>query len=282
MRLERDAGERRRQPRDLVHDLRRMIVAHRIAHGLADQAGDLPVVVAVLRRHDLAHELDAALGIDERAVLFQEGRAGQKHVRVVRRLVQEQVLHDDAFHRRKTGRDVVRVWVRLQDVLALHVESLERAVDGGVEHVRDAQARLGVERLLPQRFEHGAGGIVGDVPIAGELVRERAHVAGALHVVLPAQRVHADAGPADVAGRHGEIGDRHHRGRALAVLGDAEAVIDRAVAAGGVEPRRTADRLPPARRKSSPPLPGCCAPRQRTPPNPETHPSRSARERTSR
>ena len=34
--------------------------------------------------------------------------------------------------------------------------------------------------------------------------------------------------PADIAGRHGEVGDRHHRGRALAVLGDAEAVIDRA------------------------------------------------------
>ena len=74
-------------------------------------------------------------------------------------------------------------------------------------------------------------------------MRERAHVAGALHVVLPAQRVHADALAADIAGRHGEIGDRHHRGRALAVLGDAEAVIDRAVAAGGVEPGGAADQL---------------------------------------
>jgi hypothetical protein len=36
---------------------------------------------------------------------------------------------------------------------------------------------------------------------------------------------------------HGEVGDRHDGGRALAVLGDAEAVVDRAVAAGGVEPR---------------------------------------------
>ena len=36
---------------------------------------------------------------------------------------------------------------------------------------------------------------------------------------------------------------RHDGGRALAVLGNAETVIDRAVAAGGVEPRRGADRL---------------------------------------
>ena len=68
-------------------------------------------------------------------------------------------------------------------------------------------------------------------------MRERAHVAGALHVVLAAQRIHADAFAADVSGRHGEIGDRHDRGRALAVLGDAEPVIDRAIAAGGVETR---------------------------------------------
>ena len=96
---------------------------------------------------------------------------------------------------------------------------------------------------LPQRFEHRAGRVVGDVPVAGKLMRERAHVAGALHVVLAAQRINADARPADIAGRHGEIGDRHHGGRALAVLGDAETVIDRAVAAGGVEPRRGADRF---------------------------------------
>ena len=80
----------------------------------------------------------------------------------------------------------------------------------------------------------------GDVAVARQLVREGAHVAGALDVVLAAQRVHADAGAADIAGRHGEVGDRHDGGRALAVLGDAEAVIDRAVAAGGIEPRRAA------------------------------------------
>ena len=98
---------------------------HRIAHGLADQTCDLPVFVAVLRRHDLANELDTAFRIDERAVLFEERRAGQKYVRVIRSLVQKQILHDDAFHRRQAGRDVMRVWVRLKDVLALHIEALE-------------------------------------------------------------------------------------------------------------------------------------------------------------
>jgi hypothetical protein len=79
--------------------------------------------------------------------------------------------------------------------------------------------------------------------IAGQFVRERAHVAGALNIVLAAQRVHADAGPADIAGCHREVGDGDHGGRALAVLGDAKAVIDRAIAAGSEQPRRLAQRL---------------------------------------
>ena len=162
---------------------------------------------------------------------------------VVGGLVEEQVVHDDAFHRLEAGRDVMRVGVGLQDVLALDVDALERAVDGGVEHVGDAQARLRIERDAPQALVDIAGGVVGHVAIARQFVRERAHVAGALHIVLAAQRVHADARPADIAGQHGEVGDRHHRGRALAVLGDAEAVVDRAIAALGEQPCRAADFL---------------------------------------
>ena len=163
-------------------------------------------------------------------------------MRVVRGLVEEEVVHDDAFHRREAGRDMLGVGVGLQDVLALDVDALEGAVDGGVEHVGDAQAGLVVELHAPQALVDVAHRVAGDVAIARQFVREGAHVAGALHVVLAAQRVHADAWPADIAGRHGEVGDGDDGGRALAVLGDAEAVIDRAIAAGGVEPRRAADQ----------------------------------------
>ena len=74
-------------------------------------------------------------------------------------------------------------------------------------------------------------------------MRKRTHIARALHVVLAAQRINADARPADIAGRHREIGDGNDRGRSLAVLGNAEAVIDCAVPAGGIETRRAADRI---------------------------------------
>ena len=71
----------------------------------------------------------------------------------------------------------------------------------------------------------------------------------ALHVVLAAQRVHADAFAADVAGGHREVGDAHHHRRALRVLGDAEAVVDRAVGPALAE---LASTLPVANRRAAP------------------------------
>src|SRR6185437_15716150 len=118
------------------------------------------------------------------------------------------------------------------------VDALETAIQRGVDHVGNAQARLRIQRHAPLALVDRPHLRDGDVTVAGELMREAAHVATALHVVLAAQRVHADAGPADIAGGHREIGDAHYRGAALAVLRHAQPVIDRAVAAGGVQPRR--------------------------------------------
>ena len=175
--------------------------------------------------------------------------ARQEDVRVARRLDQEQVLHDDAFHRGKRGSHVARVRVRLGEVLALDVERAETAVERRLEHVRDAKSWLVADRHIPGRLEVATRDGIRHVPVARQLVRERAHVAGALHVVLSAQRIHAHALAADVAGRHREVRDAHDHGRALAVLGDAEAVVNRAVAGR----RRTVAR-PRARSCAGTPL----------------------------
>ncbi len=147
--LERDAGEGRRGAGDLVHDLRRMRVAPVRPHRAGDRLRRLPVGEAGARRHHLAHQVDAPFGVDERAVLLQERGARQEHVRVVRRLVQEQVVHHDALHRRETLGDVLRVGVGLRDVLALDVDAAERAVDRGVDHVGNAQPRLRPPSVTP-------------------------------------------------------------------------------------------------------------------------------------
>ena len=69
---------------------------------------------------------------------------------VVGCFIEEKVVDHDAFHGRQAAGDMLGVGVGLQDVLALDVEALERAVDGGVEHVGNAQAGLRVERHAPQ------------------------------------------------------------------------------------------------------------------------------------
>ncbi len=105
-------------------------------------------------------------------------------MRVVGGLVEEQILHHHAFHGGEAGGHVAGVRIRLHDVLALDVETLEAAIDGGVEHVGDAQAWLRIELHAPQPLEHLSHVIGSDVAIAGEFMREGAHVAGALDIVL--------------------------------------------------------------------------------------------------
>lgn len=66
---------------------------------------------------------------------------------------------------------------------------------------------------------------------------------GTLDIVLAAKRVNADARASDIAGCHGKVGDRHDGRRTLAVFGNAEAVIDRAVAALGIKTGRPAHEI---------------------------------------
>src|ERR1700752_2895866 len=85
------------------------------------------------------------------------------------------------------------------------------------------------KRCPPEVFKDLSPRVVGHVAIAAELVRERPHVAGALHVVLAAQRVHADAVATDIAACHRQVGHAHHHRRTLAVFGHPEAVVDGAI-----------------------------------------------------
>ena len=64
---------------------------------------------------------------------------------------------------------------------------------------------------------------------------ERTHIAGALHIVLSAQGIHAHALAPNIAGEHGQIGNAHDRSRALRVFGHTQPVVNRRIATGGVQ-----------------------------------------------
>ena len=137
----------------------------------------------------------------------------------------------------------MRVGVGLCNILTLDIHALEFAGTGCVEHVRNAKAGLGVDGDAPVLFELRSHFFARDMPVTGKLMRERAHVTGALHVILAAQRVYAHAGATDVTGRHGQVGHAHNHGRTLAVLGYPEAVIDRTVVRVAKQARGGANRL---------------------------------------
>src|SRR5471032_1322590 len=230
-----DVGEGRRQAGDFIHDFRRMLVMHGVTQGVRQGHRAFPVGLATQGLHDLAHPGDAPLGVGEGAVFFQERAARQEHMGELGGFVEENILHHDAFHGRQRRGDVLGIRVALGNVFALAIQALKAAAKGGLEHVGNAQARIGLQGHVPGLFELRPYHLVGDVPVAGQLVGEGAHVAGALNVVLPTQRVHAHAFAADVARGHGQVGDAHDRRAALAVLGDAQAVVDRGVAAGSIQ-----------------------------------------------
>ncbi len=132
--------------------------------------------------------------------------------------------------------------IGLENVLALDIEALEGAVDRRIEHVRGCAGPGSGSSSTPHSFSKPYG-----------LRRSRCGGSrGTRAGTSPCRR-----SPGHCSGR--AAGSRRRRGRdcrspwrdwrchdgrrTLAVLGDAEAVVDRRVAAGGVETRGRAHHL---------------------------------------
>ena len=87
----------------------------------------------------------------------------------------------------------------------------------------------------------GARHRIRDVAIARQLVGNEAMSQEPCTLFWPRSGFTPTPGRLDVAGRHGEVRNGHDSRRALAVLCDAEAVVDGCVAARRIETRRAAD-----------------------------------------
>ena len=185
--------------------------ARRVGHRIAEPRRreleeDLEVPTRPFRRrHRLAHHLHAPLGVRERPRLLEEARAGEHHVREARRHVLEDVVNDEQLERPERLLDVMHVGIGLRDVLAEDVHALQLLRDRGVEHLGDGVPALFLDGPPPARLELRAYGVVGRQPVHREVVRERAHVARPLHVVLAAEGVRARAGLAEVPREDREV-----------------------------------------------------------------------------
>ena len=79
---------------------------------------------------------------------------------------------------------MLRIGVGLGNILALAVEPFQRSTDSRVEHLGNAQSGFRVQPQTPGVFKLPPNRVVADRTIAGKFMREIAHVAGTLHVVL--------------------------------------------------------------------------------------------------
>ena len=88
----------RRHLRDLLHDGLGAVERRRQSQPVREIHQDLEIGPGLAGRIDrLVRQLDAALGVDECALLFREARAGEHDVGVPRGFRQKQILHGQEF-----------------------------------------------------------------------------------------------------------------------------------------------------------------------------------------
>lgn len=85
----------------------------------------------------------------------------------------------------------------------------------------------------PGLGKFGADVGIGHLLIAGEQIRQHAHVAGPLDVILPAHRADADMFPAEITGQQSQAGEAFHHVDRLAELRNAHAPHNRGRRRGG-------------------------------------------------
>ena len=200
-----DARERGREGRDLVHDLGGSEPGLGIPHAVHDVREDVRVKARAGYGHGLPNPLHAALGVAEGPLLLGVARAGEHHVGVLRGLGEEELVHNQELEAREGLDHMMDVRVRADRVLAEDEEPLDVARDHLREALRGVEARVLRELPAPGLFEARDDLRVAELLVPGQVPGGRPHVAGALDVVLAAQRVDAAAGLAEVAGHHRDV-----------------------------------------------------------------------------
>jgi hypothetical protein len=130
------------------------------------------------------YPLEAAIKVDESAVFFQEGGGRQYHICQLGRLAQEDFLHHDQVARGQRGPYVCAVRVGLRNVLAHHVKRTHPAVDRGIEHFGNPEARVR-RRLDAPHCSHPVAHFRVCYPlITRKQIGQSSHIRRALDIVL--------------------------------------------------------------------------------------------------
>ena len=183
-----------------------------------------PVGLCLPRRRQCgtAH-LHLAVGVGDGAGLFRPGGGRQDNVGKLGGLGDEQVLYHQVFQGSERGPGVGQVRVGHRWVFAKDVHALDGARLDGVHNLHHGQPRLRVQFGAPEFFESGSQLGIPDRLVIRQYHWDQAGIGGALHIVLPPQRVQAGSGPAGVAACERQGNQASGVVGAVHVLGDAHA-----------------------------------------------------------
>jgi hypothetical protein len=131
--------------------------------------------------------IHAALTVRHRTVALSPACGGrQQDVRHLRRLRHADLLHDEVVETLEAMPHVVRVGVGLRRVLTDHIQGGEILPIHCPDHLGEVPAFVWLELHVPVLLETFADLRLEHRLEPGEAIRDRAHVAAALNVVLAA------------------------------------------------------------------------------------------------
>ena len=187
-------------------------------------------------------ELHHAVSVADGAGFFGPGGGGQHHVGQPGGFGHEDVLHHHVLQTGHGMAGMVQVRVAHGRVFAhdVHAANLVRVAVIGQRFVHDLDhgvARLVVQLGAPEVFKPGVCFGVAHALVVGVHHRDQARIAGALHVVLAAQRMQTGTGLANLAGDGGQRDQATHVVSTVDVLAHAHAPQNHGTFGGGIGPR---------------------------------------------
>ena len=163
-------------------------------------------------------------------------------MRQLRRLREKDLLYHKVVKAAQEPRDFVPIRVALHRILTSAQQRGDLAVLHRVQHLGEVLAVRRLNRHTPVTFKGGAHRRVENVLKAGQAIGNRTHVAAALHIVLPTQRVTAAGPTTDMTGEQAEIDQRQHVVDGVVMLGNAERPTDHRLVRCGEGVRGFANR----------------------------------------
>ena len=137
----------------------------------------------------------------------------------------EDILADQEFRRFQTMFNMMNIRFGVGQIFTEDIKGFDFSGGQTFHHRGHHHAGLVGKRFdIPGLLEFRPGLRIVHLLIAGENIGQRAHVAGALNVVLTAQRIDAAAFKADIAQKHLEIGAGHDVVHAADMFGNAQGV----------------------------------------------------------